>query len=67
MTPASGTNFYSFVGKAAGWISAAAFAMAFINKLADKEWLFTPSDLLQAALYLVLFAIFASMAAIGQR
>jgi hypothetical protein len=40
--------------------------MAFINKLANKEWLFSPSDLFQASLYLVLFAIFAAMAAITQ-
>ncbi|MCL5435717.1 MAG: hypothetical protein M1275_01390 [Patescibacteria group bacterium] len=64
---ASGMNFYALAGKAAGWVSAAAFVMAFVNKIAGKEWLFSPSDLLQAALYLVLFAIFASMASIGQR
>ncbi|MBI4054486.1 MAG: hypothetical protein HY397_04110 [Candidatus Doudnabacteria bacterium] len=52
-------------GKISGWASAAAFTLAFINKIAVREWLFTPSDLLQAALYLVLFAIFASMAAIS--
>ena len=62
-----GMNFYAYTGRAAGWLSAAAFVMAFINKIADKEWLFTPSDLLQAALYLVLFAIFSSMASIGSR
>lgn len=59
-------NFYSLAGKLAGWVSVAAFTLAFINKIAFKEWLFTPSDLLQAALYLVLFAIFSSMASIAK-
>ena len=66
-SPPTRMNFYALVGKIAGWISAVAFVMALINKIADKEWLFSPSDLLQAALYLVLFAIFSSMAAIGSR
>ena len=66
--PAMGKmNFYAMAGKVAGWISAASFVMAFIDKLAGKEWLTSPSDLFQASLYLVLFAIFASMAAINIR
>ncbi|MDP2932816.1 MAG: hypothetical protein Q8N81_01655 [bacterium] len=60
-------NFYSLAGKVSGWGSAAAFTFAFINKIADKEWLFTPSDFLQAALYLVLFAIFSSMASMSSK
>ena len=66
-SPPAKMNFYALVGKIAGWVSAAAFVMAFVNKIAYKEWLFSPSDLLQAALYLVLFAIFSSMASIGSR
>jgi hypothetical protein len=65
-TPSSGSNYYGLFAKVAGWISVATFTMAFINKLANKEWLFSPSDLFQASLYLVLFAIFAAMAAITQ-
>lgn len=60
-------NFYALAGKVSGWGSAAAFTLAFINKIADKEWLFTPSDLLQSALYLVLFAIFSSMASMSSK
>ena len=59
------SKFYVQVGKLSGWISALAFALAIVNKLRVSEWLFSPSDLLQAALYLVLFAIFASMAALS--
>ena len=59
------SRFYVKVGRISGWISAMAFALAIVNKLVVSEWLFSPSDLLQAALYLVLFAIFASMAALS--
>ena len=61
------SKFYIVVGKISGWISAVAFALGLFNKLTVREWLFSPSDLLQAALFLVLFAIFASMAAISSR
>ncbi|PIR97223.1 MAG: hypothetical protein COT91_02515 [Candidatus Doudnabacteria bacterium CG10_big_fil_rev_8_21_14_0_10_41_10] len=61
------SKFYIVVGKISGWLSIASFALGLFNKLSVREWLFTPSDLLQAALYLVLFAIFASMAAISSR
>lgn len=60
-------NFYIYAGKIAGWMSALSFVMAFVNKIAQKEWIFSPSDMFQAALYLILFAIFASMASIGSR
>lgn len=62
-----GSGFYVLASQAAGWGSVAAFGLAFGNKIMGREWLFSPSDLLQAALYLVLFAIFASMAAISTR
>ena len=58
-------GFYALAGKISGWGSVAAFILALWNKLDNTEWLFTPSDLFQASLYLVLFAIFASMAAIS--
>jgi len=58
-------RFYSLAGKVTGWISVASFALALINKINNSELLFNPSDLLQASLYLVLFAIFASMSAIS--
>ena len=61
------SKFYVVAGKISGWLSIVAFALGLFNKLSVREWLFTPSDLLQAALYLVLFAIFASMAAISAR
>ena len=60
-------RFYLFVGRSAGWISAGAFVLAAVGKIANKEWLFPPSDLFQAALYLVLFAIFATLASAGTR
>ncbi|OGE80037.1 MAG: hypothetical protein A2826_00955 [Candidatus Doudnabacteria bacterium RIFCSPHIGHO2_01_FULL_43_23] len=59
------SRFYVKAGKISGWISALAFTLAIVNKLIVSEWLFSPSDLLQASLYLVLFAIFASMAALS--
>ena len=61
------SKFYLIVGKISGWGSAAAFALAFVNKITGSEWLFSPSDLFQAALYLILFAIFTSMVAISQK
>ena len=55
------------IAQLSGWISLLAFALALWNKLDYKEWPFTPSDLFQACIYLVLFAIFASMAAVAIR
>jgi hypothetical protein len=60
-------SFYSIAGQFAGWISVILFALAVFNKLNGSEILFNPSDLLQAALYLILFAIFSAMVAINQQ
>lgn len=58
---------YVLLAQIAGYASLVAFILALVNKLDNEEWLFTPSDLFQAALYLVLFAIFSSMAAVAIR
>jgi len=60
-------SFYVIAGQFAGWISVILFALALFNKLKGTEILFNPSDLLQASLYLILFAIFSSMVAINQQ
>ncbi len=67
--PSSGgfSRFYLLIGKVAGWGSAIAFTWAFVNRIVNTEWPFSPSDLFQASLYLVLFAIFSSMAAISSK